>query len=307
MFRSINIFTHLLTFTLLCQMSQTQGQDIPRYVDEHRQMDNVEYHIRTNQDTIAQLRKDGVKETDERDVGLYFFTNSAKKANTLAQVLEQQGLTDIEVSESDEVKNEWVIYALTGPLAMNSLALNDLTTRMCEIGLQNDCELDGWEVAVSGATELSELEREVEHHYDKALDLNHMGDYKQAEIEFTKAIELIKVPFPEMIYNRGMMRSRLGDREGAIQDFNRAIDLNPDYGEAYTNRGAEKDEMGDYSGAILDYDKAIQIDPNDTIAWFNRGNSCFNLGLVEDACADWRKAYELGDESAKERLDKYCK
>jgi len=30
------------------------------------------------------------------------------------------------------------------------------------------------------------------------------------------------------------------------------------------NRGVARDELGDYLGAIKDYDKAIELDPNDS-------------------------------------------
>ena len=41
----------------------------------------------------------------------------------------------------------------------------------------------------------------------------------------------------------------------------------------YFNRAYEKAENGDHYGAISDYTKVIEIDPNDANAYFNRGIS----------------------------------
>ena len=41
----------------------------------------------------------------------------------------------------------------------------------------------------------------------------------------------------------------------------------------YFNRAYEKAEKGDYYGAISDYTKAIEVNPNDGDAYYNRGNA----------------------------------
>ena len=44
-------------------------------------------------------------------------------------------------------------------------------------------------------------------------------------------------------------------------DYDRAIELNPDYAEAYYNRGDAKSELGDHEGAAADRKRAIELDP----------------------------------------------
>ena len=41
-------------------------------------------------------------------------------------------------------------------------------------------------------------------------------------------------------FNSGNAKSELGDYRGAIQDYNKAIELNPKYANAYYNRGNAK-------------------------------------------------------------------
>jgi tetratricopeptide (TPR) repeat protein len=59
--------------------------------------------------------------------------------------------------------------------------------------------------------------------------------------------------------NRGNAKAALGDRQGAIADFNQAIRLDPNNAFAYTNRGIAKYELGDNQGAITDYQRAIEL------------------------------------------------
>ena len=41
--------------------------------------------------------------------------------------------------------------------------------------------------------------------------------------------------------------------------------------EEYFGRGLSKHELQDYRGAISDYSKAIELNPNDAAAYYNRG------------------------------------
>ena len=60
-------------------------------------------------------------------------------------------------------------------------------------------------------------------------------------------------------YNRGNARSALGDKQGAIEDYDRAISINPNYADAYNNRGVVRSDIGDKQGAIEDFQKAANL------------------------------------------------
>ena len=60
---------------------------------------------------------------------------------------------------------------------------------------------------------------------------------------------------------RGYAKFNKGDYQGALADFNKAIEINPQDSIAYYNRGSAKDELGDYQGAIADYNKALRRAP----------------------------------------------
>jgi len=60
----------------------------------------------------------------------------------------------------------------------------------------------------------------------------------------------------EEYFDNGLSKYDLKDFYGAISDYNKAIELDPNYAKAYYNRGLSKDDLKDYNGAIADYNKA---------------------------------------------------
>ena len=91
---------------------------------------------------------------------------------------------------------------------------------------------------------------------------------------------------------------RQGDYQGAIENYEEAIKLDPTYAEtpdpsyarAYLNRGLAKARQGDYQGAIQDYDKAIRLDPKLAPAYTNRGLAKVRQGDYKGAIENYEEA-----------------
>ncbi len=64
--------------------------------------------------------------------------------------------------------------------------------------------------------------------------------------------------------------------------------------------------MGNYQGAISDYNKAIEIDPQYALAYNIRGLLKGMLGDFKGGCLDLRKASSLGSEDATKLLNQFC-
>lgn len=73
----------------------------------------------------------------------------------------------------------------------------------------------------------------------------------------------------------------------------------------YIESGREKHKNEDYYGAIVDFTKAIEVFPNYAEAYYSRGISKGVLGDFNGSCADARKAKEL-DYDADELIELAC-
>ncbi len=61
------------------------------------------------------------------------------------------------------------------------------------------------------------------------------------------------VSFAAVMYDsRGQDRTRVSDIDGAVDDFTKAIDLQPDYPVAYEHRSNARRSKGDLAGAEQD-------------------------------------------------------
>ncbi|MGB3459922.1 MAG: tetratricopeptide repeat protein [Halobacteriota archaeon] len=78
-----------------------------------------------------------------------------------------------------------------------------------------------------------------------------------------------------------------------IEDYNKTIELDPNYAYAYYNRGNAYSDLMQYERAIEDYNKTIELDPNYTHAYNNRGNAYYYLMQYERAIEDYNKTIEL--------------
>ena len=70
-------------------------------------------------------------------------------------------------------------------------------------------------------------------------------------------------------YNRGHEYNDQGNYKQALEDFNRAIEINPGYDKAYINRGFAHQGLGNYRQAIEDHGRSIEIDPSHEEAYYN--------------------------------------
>ncbi len=120
----------------------------------------------------------------------------------------------------------------------------------------------------------------------------HLGDYVGAIKDYTAAIQL-KPDYVDAYNNRGNAKAYLGKHIAAIADYDTAILLKLDYANAYYNRGVAKAELGQYFAAIADFDDAIHLDPDNVYAYNDRGNTKSLLGQHAAAIADYDTAILL--------------
>ena len=88
----------------------------------------------------------------------------------------------------------------------------------------------------------------------------------------------------------------------AIDHFSNAIELYPDFVQAYYARAQVYLWIDDFDKAIKDYTSVIEINPDYASAYVGRGQAYSNKGCYARASDDFKRAIELGDNSARKLL-----
>jgi tetratricopeptide (TPR) repeat protein len=101
------------------------------------------------------------------------------------------------------------------------------------------------------------------------------------------------------LVNRGIEKAKNGDLDGALADFNRAIELNPKDDVAYYNRAQAKRLKKNAGGAVADYTRAIELGSKNPAAYNNRGNARAENSDRDGAIADYTHAIELKPDYAR--------
>ena len=129
-------------------------------------------------------------------------------------------------------------------------------------------------------------------YFHRGINLHTFGDIKGAIEEYNQALRL-HPNFPEVYYKRGISRHKLGDFKGAITDYNQAISLNSNYPGIYNHRGFTRRDLGDLKGAMADFNQALSLNPNFPEAYQNRGITRNALGDKQGAITDLKTAANL--------------
>ena len=138
-------------------------------------------------------------------------------------------------------------------------------------------------------TKVSSSKQRAEEYFYSAFAKDDLGDHRGAIQDYNKAIE-IDPDYTPAINNRGISKAHLKDYYGAIQDFNKAISLDPDDAHYYWNRCKTKGFSEDYRGAFLDCSKAIELQPDHSDAYNQRGLLYEISGENAKALIDFNKA-----------------
>ena len=99
----------------------------------------------------------------------------------------------------------------------------------------------------------------------------------------------------------------VGVSKAALESLTKylAIELAPKFAAAYDSRGYARSKKGEYEKAIADFDKAIDLgrgDPNVAGAYMNRGLAYKALGMKTEAIANLVKCIELSQDPSLTRL-----
>lgn len=142
--------------------------------------------------------------------------------------------------------------------------------------------------------------RNAKAFYFRAVAKFAKQDKDGAITDFTKIIELLpKAKDIDKIYNfRGILFYDKNSKKQALADFDKAILINPSNPDPYNGRGNIFTDWDKLNAALFNYSKSIELNPNTPTSYIGRANIFFIKGLLDKSLSDYNKAIELNPSSA---------
>ena len=100
----------------------------------------------------------------------------------------------------------------------------------------------------------------------------------------------------------GKIRTDNSDFEGALKDFSKALEFTPENAKIWYYRGNIFINISKTTEAVTNYNKAIELDDKYADAYFNRAYAYFILHEKDKSCADYLMAAKLGKENVNDNL-----
>lgn len=98
---------------------------------------------------------------------------------------------------------------------------------------------------------------------------------------------------------KGNYRLEDGQYDRAIEEFEGALEVNPDHLGAHLGLALTRVQMGDLDVALAELERTLELDPDLAVALANRGIVLDRMGRPAEALADYRRALELDPKLAK--------
>jgi tetratricopeptide (TPR) repeat protein len=151
--------------------------------------------------------------------------------------------------------------------------------------------------AINDYSKIIEINSEDVHAFvGRAHSYALLKKYELAIEDFDKVIEIDQES--KKFSSRGRMKKYLLDFDGALRDYNIAVEKYPDDDSSIFGRGELKYEIADYHGAIKDFNKCIELKPNRIMSFHKRGDCKLKIEDYKGAIEDYSKVIQ-------NRQDKY--
>jgi tetratricopeptide (TPR) repeat protein len=129
-------------------------------------------------------------------------------------------------------------------------------------------------------------------YYDRGDDYFAANNLDAAIEQFRKAIDLDPTNV-DAYYALGLTLYAKRDLAGSIANFRKATSLKPDYPDAYYNWGLALDDLGEFGAAVPKFKKAVELRPGYADAYYDWGRALSRTGDLEGAMDKFQRATDL--------------
>ena len=125
------------------------------------------------------------------------------------------------------------------------------------------------------------------------LGFRQVGMWKDTITVVSNAIDNGYYHRGMMYFGRGVEYGDLNKPQLAIQDFTKALELDPTMRDAYKFRGSLYAQAGQIDLALKDIEKYLTYDPEDAVSWNNLAEIYFRQNKLQQALDAFTKTIEL--------------
>ncbi len=171
----------------------------------------------------------------------------------------------------------------SGQLTMFSseLSSGEAESTSSELGLESDAGGEVIDFAAHRDRANESASGDARDWFEHGVELEESGDVDGAIDAYRHALRIDADP--EIAFNLGNALYGQGDRHGARAEFERAVELDPEYVEAWNNLGSLYVEEERYPEAIAVYRNALEIAPDYPDANYNLAEALLAVGDTSEA------------------------
>jgi tetratricopeptide (TPR) repeat protein len=129
-------------------------------------------------------------------------------------------------------------------------------------------------------------------HYNLGTVLLQKGKVDEAMVHFQKGME-INPGYVEAYNNLGIALRQKGRVDEAIAHFQKVLEINPGYAAAHINLGNALLQQGRVDEAVIHYQQALQLKPESVEAHINLGNALLQKGSADEAIVQYQRALQI--------------
>lgn len=131
-------------------------------------------------------------------------------------------------------------------------------------------------------------------HWNLGNALNNVKRSAEAIVCWQKAAEYNPQQFSaEAINDRGSMCAQAGKFAEAIDNYQRAIQIKPDFALGYLNLGTVLQKQGKFDDAIAQFNKTLELKPDCIEAYGKLGNLLIGREKFDEAIAQYQKVIQM--------------